>query len=540
MNFTWLRRKTVIIGGSVVILAAGSIVYGVARDDALAFVQAQKTTLVQEVQLTGAVTPTQKVELAFERSGRVNYVYVKVGARVRRGQLLALQSNASGASEYSAAKARLEGAQATLEQYKESQKGQQAKLDELQAGARKEDLYAQDTEIAKALTALDDARANLSSYADEAYIIAEKAMRVQLAGFFVSNNTSYKLTFETCDVQAKSDSEWERMNAENLLRAWEQVRGKVVSRDDDVLQAHATRVVEYLRALQVFIDIVARTIGPCNESNPVMITHRTTLATVRDALRTQANKVITANNAIDAEKLTIQKLVTQRKLNATSARDEQIAAQKAQVAQAESQIASQKAQIKASQSNVSSAAAVLSQGVIRAPFEGIITKVDAKAGQIANGFVSVIAMMSMGSLQVEGFIPETDLTKVHVGQEATITLDAYGDETIFPAQVTFIDPAETVIQGVATYKVTIRFTQQDDRVKSGMTANVTIRTATRENTLAIPERIIATADGVKTVRVLTDNNKTQEIRVVTGIRGNNGLIEVKEGLKEGDRVITKK
>ena len=52
-------------------------------------------------------------------------------------------------------------------------------------------------------------------------------------------------------------------------------------------------------------------------------------------------------------------------------------------------------------------------------------------------------------------MPEADIAKVAIGDLASSTLDAYGSYVDFPAQVTMIDPAETVIEGVPTYKVTL-------------------------------------------------------------------------------------
>ena len=52
---------------------------------------------------------------------------------------------------------------------------------------------------------------------------------------------------------------------------------------------------------------------------------------------------------------------------------------------------------------------------------------------------------------------------------ADVTLDAYGSGVIFQARVDIIDPAETVLDGVPPYKVTLDFVSADPRIRSGMT-----------------------------------------------------------------------
>ena len=100
-----------------------------------------------------------------------------------------------------------------------------------------------------------------------------------------------------------------------------------------------------------------------------------------------------------------------------------------------------------------------------------------------------------------------------------------------------IEPAETIIQGVVYYKVTVGFDEPDERMKSGMTANVDIITETKENVLAVPQGAVLAKDGQKMVRIL-EGKDIKEVKVETGIRGSRGEIEILSGLKKGDRVIT--
>ena len=140
-------------------------------------------------------------------------------------------------------------------------------------------------------------------------------------------------------------------------------------------------------------------------------------------------------------------------------------------------------------------------------------------------------------------------------QPAQITLDALGQDRIFSAEVTAIDPAQTVISDVVYYKVTLQIegkyrqdktvdmvVSADDlkEIRPGMTANVTISTAYKEGALMIPERAIIERGGVKYVRVITDLKKGlfEEREVKTGLRGGDAQIEIIDGLHDGDQIIT--
>jgi HlyD family secretion protein len=119
------------------------------------------------------------------------------------------------------------------------------------------------------------------------------------------------------------------------------------------------------------------------------------------------------------------------------------------------------------------------------------------------------------------------------------TLDAYGNSVVFNNSIVKIDPAATVIDGVPTYKVTLKFDVKDDRVRSGMTANLDILTNKKDNVLFLPSRVIVTKDDGKYVSMLDANDKSEliEKKVITGLRGSDGNVEVISGLNEGDKVV---
>ena len=107
------------------------------------------------------------------------------------------------------------------------------------------------------------------------------------------------------------------------------------------------------------------------------------------------------------------------------------------------------------------------------------------------------------------------------------------------AKVIAIDPAETIVDGIATYKTTFGFDAPDPRVRSGMTATVAIETERRLNVLRIPQRAITNEGGSKIVRLpaVSPEAAPTESVVTTGLRGNDGMVEILSGLTEGSTII---
>ena len=180
--------------------------------------------------------------------------------------------------------------------------------------------------------------------------------------------------------------------------------------------------------------------------------------------------------------------------------------------------------------------AQISKTEIYSPIKGVVTKKDAKVGEIVTAGASIVSIISDAEFEIESNIPEVDIVKIKIGNEAKVTLDAYGSDILFAAKVISIDPSETMIEGVATYKVTLGFSGNDARIKSGMTANIDILSDKKENVIFVPLRAVIARNGNKIVRIL-DGESVKETEVRVGLRGSDGNIEILEGIKEGDRVV---
>ncbi|MFH0819573.1 MAG: efflux RND transporter periplasmic adaptor subunit [bacterium] len=199
-------------------------------------------------------------------------------------------------------------------------------------------------------------------------------------------------------------------------------------------------------------------------------------------------------------------------------------------------IAALEAQVAQAQASFDLTKQNLEKTKLTSPVAGVVAKVNGEIGENIAANANFISLIT-SDLQIEADVSESDINKIKVGQEVTFTLDAFGDEKEFFGKVFFINPAQTVIQDVIYYKIKVSFTDQREDIKPGMTANLDILTNHKENALFISQQAIIEKNGDKIVRIL-EKEKLREVKVVTGLKGDGGLIEIVDGLKEGQEIVT--
>jgi RND family efflux transporter MFP subunit len=185
---------------------------------------------------------------------------------------------------------------------------------------------------------------------------------------------------------------------------------------------------------------------------------------------------------------------------------------------------------------------------IVAPFDGTVLKKNADVGEIvaplagaASSRAAVVTIADMSSLEVEADVSEANITRINPDQNCEITLDAYPQQR-YPGVVTKIVP--TADRAKATVLVKIRFKAYDERVLPEMGAKIAFlppgeagAEASGEAVLTVPAAAVATRNGQQVVFQVHED-RAIETPVVVGRRLGN-LIEIKQGLKEGDKVIGK-
>jgi multidrug efflux pump subunit AcrA (membrane-fusion protein) len=129
--------------------------------------------------------------------------------------------------------------------------------------------------------------------------------------------------------------------------------------------------------------------------------------------------------------------------------------------------------------------------------------------------------------------PESDAVKVKVGQPATTTLDALTGSS-YTGTMQSVDDTATVTSNVVTYNAIVSVENAPTTAKSGMTANVTVTTASKDNVLEVPTAAIQTQAGTSSVNKVV-NGQTVSTPVTLGLQGDS-TTEITSGVAEGDQV----
>lgn len=179
--------------------------------------------------------------------------------------------------------------------------------------------------------------------------------------------------------------------------------------------------------------------------------------------------------------------------------------------------------------------------VLKAPFDGVVTRVMSRSGEIVGAGQTVLRLVGYNPegnipLKIEAQIPESDVAKVKVGMRGRVTFDALTNDEIFDVTVKDIEPSATVVQDVVSYTGTFLFTQAPDaRLRDGMTANLDVETAKQEGVLILPFRSVVREDGQYFVEIEENGDFVRRV-VKIGLEGDEGDIEILEGVREHDRV----
>jgi multidrug efflux pump subunit AcrA (membrane-fusion protein) len=198
-----------------------------------------------------------------------------------------------------------------------------------------------------------------------------------------------------------------------------------------------------------------------------------------------------------------------------------------------------KATVRKYKAELESAQQQLAKTRMYSPIDGIVTAVDIEEGEVVTlNTATIITVIKEGVLEIEANVPEADIAKVSLGQNVEVTFDALSLKDVFKGKISFIYPASNVIQDVVFYKVKIQLDYVDPRLKPGMSCDADINTFEKNNVMIIPSRALKTNGGGSYVEILKENNVVERKNVEVGADGDDGLVEIKSGILEGDNVIT--
>jgi RND family efflux transporter MFP subunit len=468
------------------------IVFGIAKpkgfDPAKEIVEtAHLGTLKKTVLATGTITSTTDLNLSFTGAGTVGSIRVGVGSVVKKGQILATLKAGSEAGA-------LLQAQAELAKVREGSTSEEVKLAEVFLENAKIDL--ENTKVTQE-SLVQSARLALYNSGLVAIPVGSSSSTAPTI-----SGTYTGLAEGQYNISAYATGSGGYFNLTGL----ESGNGQIT-----------TSAPTMLGTKGLFIQF------------PTGYSVGSGVNFVVDIPNTQASTYVANLNAY---------------ASAQKTRDSSIASAQALVNQRAAELAlklaaSRPSDVLAAEAKVAIAQAAYEDKIIRAPADGTITLVDIKLGESPTAGQSAIVLQDVSHLYLEAKVNESDVSDLVLGQSVTFTADAFGTEEIFTGTLSHIDPAPTTDGSVVNYKINAEITSGLDKIKTGMTANMSVLVREKANVVIIPGRDVMTKDGKSVVEVVTDERrgKTVSREVTLGVAGDGATIEVTSGLKDGEKVL---
>lgn len=194
-------------------------------------------------------------------------------------------------------------------------------------------------------------------------------------------------------------------------------------------------------------------------------------------------------NQMLVEKGFVSQAALEKTQSAVAIAAEQVKTAQAQRAVGDAQIRNGEAQVKQRESQLAQAKVDLERTTIRAPVDGIVISRSVDAGQtVAASLQAPVLFLiarNLTDMQVEASIDESEIGRITIGQEATFTVDSFPGRT-FRGKITQVRKAALVVQNVVTYAAIISAPNPDLTLLPGMTTNVRITVANRDQVLRVP------------------------------------------------------
>src|SRR5579859_7890919 len=256
----------------------------------------------------------------------------------------------------------------------------------------------------------------------------------------------------------------------------------------------------------------------------------------------------------DYKKITFQR--NQRLYDAEAISRDVLDSARSAYLQGVSQVALDRANIQQQQAAVQDAQVQLNYTNIISPVDGTVVSRNVDVGQtVAASFQTPTLFLiakDLTQMQVDTSVSESDIGNVLNGETGEFKVDAFPDRT-FDGSVFQVRQAPITVQNVVTYDVVVRVANPELLLKPGMTANVTIVTARRDDVIRVPQMALRFAPrssdtasaasphsrSARDKRVFRlDGGKLTPVAITTGLDDGNNVELLSGDLKTGDVVVT--
>lgn len=177
---------------------------------------------------------------------------------------------------------------------------------------------------------------------------------------------------------------------------------------------------------------------------------------------------------------------------------------------------------------------------ILSPINGVVASIATQEGEtVAAGFLSptFVTVIDLDKLELWVYVDETDIGRVHGGQNVSFTVDTYPGE-LFEGSVETIYPKAEIQNNVVNYITVVKVAASKEKIlRPEMTATVQIFIQIKKNVLVLPKGTIQTENERAFVTVL-ENGKAVKRYITTGI-SDKKYYEVLTGVSEKEKVMMK-
>ena len=171
---------------------------------------------------------------------------------------------------------------------------------------------------------------------------------------------------------------------------------------------------------------------------------------------------------------------------------------------------------------------------LKAPIAGLITERKSTVGELIGKDTEIYTISDPSDLWVLAEIKERDIAAIHIGQEATFTVLAYPEQP-FRGRIVLV--GNRVEPASRTLEVRVAVANPDGRLKPGMFADVEIATSALQDVLTVSDAALQEIEDEKVVFVAVADTRFEKRSIKIGLE-QHGRLQVLDGLKAGDRVVT--
>ncbi len=464
-------------------IAAAFLVVGPPSESAAAHsrvVTAQQGVVQSTVSGSGNIQSATQLNLGFKTAGVVSRIYVSEGQQVAGGQLIAELNPQSAEVTLEQAKATLQAAEATLAQEEETG-GETSSAGGSGSGAKS---AAADTEDGPSATA---ARAELAAY------VAPTATTPATGSPAPASTTTPTTSTPTATTPHSTEP-------------------PAATRSTPSASTPSTTTSKSTTS-----TTSATTPSSSEKTRQSQATREANLASARAAVKSDMLAVQSAEQAVADTKLVAPESGT-------------IVSLSGEVGETVSGGGTSKAAASSTSSSSSSTGAAGATGATGARSSTGSTGTGSSSTGTGSSSSSAFAVLSdLNTLELVVPLSESEIIHVHVGQPATVTVEAL-EGLKLAAEVVNVASIATSNSGVVSYDVTFQLDQASSEIKPGMSASAEV-VVKQEEGVNVPSSAIS-AGTVTVVR----NGKDVRQRVVTGLAGNSSTI-ILSGLKAGEQVL---